>query len=126
VEVTVTAQIVPVSFAAAEVLGANVVSALERFLHPLPAGSMVWDGPLADDHVSNLRSYPIRRGSQLRSFAVSRQQTSLADIDPPQPGEATAEDDLTSRAAEERRDRFLIFSGRHQITVVASSDEARG
>jgi hypothetical protein len=128
VEVTVTAQVAPVSFAAAEVLQTNVVSALELFLHPLTGGFDGLGWPFGRrPHVSDLYAAieSVAGVSYVSSLSVVN-RPSLADIDPPQPGE-TAEDDLTlTRLPRERRDRFLIFSGRHQITVVASADEARG
>ncbi len=126
VEVTVTAQVTPASFAAAEALQANVVIALERFLHPLTGGFNGSGWPFGRrPHVSDLYAAieSVVGVGYVRSLSVVN-RPSLADIDPPQPGE-TAEDAVTlPRLPKERRDRFLIFSGRHQITVAASEDQA--
>lgn len=121
IEVTVTAEVVPVSVETADVLRATVVTALERFLHPLTGGFDGRGWPFGRrPHVSDLYALfeSVPGVHHVRSLSVVN-RPSLADIDPPQPGEVV-EDDLTvTRLARERRDRFLIFSGRHNISVVA-------
>lgn len=122
VEVTVTAQVVPMSVESADALQASVVTALERFLHPLTGGFEGRGWPFGRrPHLSDLYAVleSVPGVAYVRSLSV-RNVPSLADIDPPQPGEI-AEDDVTlsNRLARERRDRFLIFSGRHNISVVA-------
>ena len=128
VEVTVTAQVVPVSLDTAEVVQTTVTAALERFLHPLTGGFDGRGWPFGRrPHVSDLHALleSVTGVDYVGTLSVVN-KPSLADIDPAQPGE-TPEDDLTlPRLGKERRDRFLIFSGRHNITVVASSDGARG
>lgn len=126
IEVTITAQVAPASLETADALRASVVTALERFLHPLSGGfdSRGWPfgrRPHLSDLYGVIESVPGVR--HVRSLSVVN-VPSLAEIDPPRPGEVV-EDDLTlTRLAKERRDRFLIFSGRHQISVVASLDVA--
>ena len=122
VEVTVTAEVVPVALEEADRLRATIITALEHFLHPLTGGFDSRGWPFGRrPHLSDLYAVlESTRGIQsVRSLAVVN-RPSLADIDPPQPGE-TVEDDLTvTRLARDRRERFLIYSGKHMIAVVAS------
>jgi hypothetical protein len=127
VEVTVTAQVVPLSLETVDALRASVVMALDRFLHPLTGGFDGRGWPFGRrPHLSELYGVieAVAGIDHVQSLSV-RNVPSLAEIDPPQSGEV-AEDDVTlsNRLAKERRNRFLIFSGRHQITVVTSSDVA--
>ena len=97
VQVTVTAEVVPLSLAVAETLPATVIAALERFLHPLTGR---WDGqgwpfgrrPYRSDLYRLLEAVP---------GVHHVQRLSIAMHDPP----------LT------QAERFLIYSGPHQITL---------
>jgi hypothetical protein len=128
VEVTVTARVVPVSLAAAAMAPTAVTAALEQFIHPLSGGFDGRGWPFGRrPHVSDLHALleSVPEVDYVSALTVVN-NPSLADIDPPLPGEAP-EDDLTlPRLGKERRDRFLIFSGRHNITVAATPDGARG
>lgn len=99
IRVTVTAEIAPVSFEVVDLLPDAVLTALQRFLHPLTGGpdGSGWDfgrQPHTSDLYAVLES--IEGVDHIRYLAVDEE-----------------------RREPVRPDRFLVFSGEHVITVVA-------
>ena len=103
VRVTITTEIVPVSFEAVDAVLSDVRTALQRFLHPLTGGpdGSGWDfgrRPHRSDLFALLES--IGGVDHVHHLAVQEE--------PPVPAWP---------------DRFLVFSGDHQISVVLPSQE---
>jgi predicted phage baseplate assembly protein len=104
ISVTVTAEIVPVSFEAVDALQRDVLTALQRFLHPLTGGAegSGWDfgrRPHRSDLFALLES--IGGVDHVRRL----------DVDP------------EALPATVQSDRLLVFSGDHKITVVSPVQE---
>jgi Baseplate J-like protein len=107
VEVTVTAAIVPVSFDLADTAQAAALSAVTRFLHPLTGGvaGQGWSfgrRPFPSDLYALLESIPSIDHVDSLSIASN---PSLERDSPIMP------------LPDDRRGRYLIYSGRHQISV---------
>jgi hypothetical protein len=103
VRVTITTEIVPVSLEAVDAVLSDVRTALQRFLHPLTGGQdgSGWDfgrRPQRSDLFALLES--LGGVDHVHHLAI--------ELAPPVPGWP---------------DRFLVFSGNHQISVVLPSQE---
>jgi hypothetical protein len=99
IEVTVTAEVAPVSWQAAIGLDTRVIEKLQEFLHPLRGGldEQGWDFG-RKPHKSDL--YALIEGIEGVSYVRSLTVT---------------EDDQGKVI---RPDRFLVFSGNHAITLI--------
>jgi hypothetical protein len=101
VKVTVTARIAPISFHAANSLEATVKAALINFLHPLTGGSRGQGWSFGrNPHDSDLYA-------QIERIAGVSHVESLSILSDPE----------IANPAADNRDRFLIYSGQHQITI---------
>jgi len=115
VEVTVKAEIVPVSFKAADALGSTIDSEIRRFLHPLTGGldGRGWSfgrRPHESDLIASVES--IEGVDYVRSFAV---------VSIPSLAEEGEDLDISiERLPKERQIRYLIYSGKHEIDVVSA------
>ncbi|MBM0744165.1 putative baseplate assembly protein [Phormidium sp. CLA17] len=101
VKVTVTAQVAPVSFQAANSLEATVKAALTDFLHPLTGDTrgQGWSfgrNPHDSDLYARIERIP--GVSHVESLSI-------------------VSDPAITNLAMDNRDRFLIYSGQHQITI---------
>jgi Baseplate J-like protein len=107
VEVTVTATIVPVSFDLADTAQAAALSAVTRFLHPLTGGST------GKGWSFGRRPFPSDLYALLESIPGIDHVDSLTLSSNP----ALDKNSSISPLPEDRRDRYLIYSGRHKISV---------
>ncbi|NDJ16460.1 putative baseplate assembly protein [Myxacorys almedinensis] len=117
VEVTVTAQIVPLAPESADAVRVAAIHALTRFLHPIDGGANAgWElgrRVYKSDLYSLLES--LEGVDHIHSLSI-RNIPSLANLSEasPDPGE---DDPTITRLASDRLDRFMIYSGIHQITL---------
>jgi len=127
VKVTVSAEVVPTSLDVAETLRATVVAALERFLHPLTGREDGRGWPFGRrPHLSDLYTLlaAVSGVHHVRTLSVVN-EPSLVSIDPTQDNEA-AEDDMRLQTLEAiQQDRFLIYSGQHNISIITAPDGTR-
>ncbi|UCC63668.1 MAG: baseplate J/gp47 family protein, partial [Anaerolineae bacterium] len=120
VEVTVAAQVVPVSWQAADAVAAAVVAELERFLHPLSGGPEGRGWPFGRrPHLSDLYAL-------LESIEGVDHVRSLSVVSVPSLAEEDEDDPTKTTLPRDSWDRFLIYSGRHQISVAPSLDSPYG
>ena len=119
VEVTIRATVIPTSLEVAAQLPALVTLTLERFLHPLTGGFAGQGWPFGRrPHLSDLYACleHIPEVDRVQSLSV-RNTPSLKDLDPVQPGETPEEEGGVAVLPREKRNRFLIYSGIHTVTV---------
>ena len=111
VQVTVTATIVPISFTAANTVGVTAEAAITHFLHPLTGGPDSQGWPFGRrPHRSDLYAF-------LESLDEVDYVQSLTVISRPSLDQADEDDPTILVLPIDRRDRFLIYSGDHQITL---------
>jgi hypothetical protein len=120
VEVTVVAQVVPVSWQVADAVRADMAAELERFLHPLTGGPDGRGWPFGRrPHRSGLYAL-------LESIEGVDHVRSLSVVSVPSLAEEGEDDPTITTLPRDRWDRFLIYSGRHQISVAPSIDSPYG
>jgi Baseplate J-like protein len=107
VKVTVTAAIAPVSFDLADTAQAAALSAVTRFLHPLTGGSA------GQGWAFGRRPFPSDLYALLESIPSIDHVDSLTIASDP----SLERDSAISPLPDDRRDRFLIYSGTHQISL---------
>jgi hypothetical protein len=98
-KVSVTAEIVPVSVTAAEMLKEKVIAALQRFLHPLPGGM-------------DARGWEFGRSPHRSDLYALIEK--ISGVDHVRYLEIIEEDIEGTRP-----DRFLVYSGTHNISFVS-------
>lgn len=107
VEVAVRAAVVPVSLGAADAARTAASAALTRFLHPLTGGSR------GQGWSFGRRPFPSDLYAVLESIPEIDHVTSLSIVSIPSLGD----DPTITPLPADRFDRFLIYSGQHQIIL---------
>nr|MCU0550515.1 baseplate J/gp47 family protein [Leptolyngbya sp. Prado105] len=107
VEVTVRAAVVPVSLDVADAARTAATAALTRFLHPLTGGSS------GQGWSFGRRPFPSDLYAVLESIPEVDHVTSLSIVSIPSLGD----DPTITPLPADRFDRFLIYSGNHQIIL---------
>ena len=119
VEVTVTAEIVPASLEVADTASAEVEQALTQFLHPTSGGATGQGWAFGRrPHQSDL--YAVIEGVAAVDYVQSLLVSTHPSLDDPD-----EDDPRITTLAENLRERFLIYSGQHQIRLVQGTDRSQ-
>lgn len=118
VQVTVTAAIVPASLDVADTACADVEQALTQFLHPTSGGTTGQGWAFGRrPHQSDL--YAVIEGVSSVDYVQSLSVSTDPGLDDPD-----EDDPRMITLAEDLRERFLIYSGHHQIRLVQGTDQS--